>query len=753
MIKQLLHLPFLYYKKFRKKALIPFAVILVLSLAAIPFLRINSDINTGLSENNQWLKGLKEFSQRFSSRAFIIAAYDTDEPFSEESLEKLGNLQKGFLEVEGVESTSSVLDFIQSETGKTNLSESVKKIVNESTLLNSLFMGINKKAWAMYITPDPEYDKTKTAQAILDKAEEMGLPNGRVFGYSVIKAISQHYVRRDFALLFTLALIFILIVQIFLSKSLRGGFFLWINSIFPALCVLALFPLFNMDLRIETVIVPVEIIALSTSYGIHFYRYYQVHVDQGIGNALLHATPIISLAGFTTILGFSSLLFNPLPILRTMSLFLMFGIFFSIICAMFMLPALASLAPEPKKRKKLREWAFNPLLRKIFAVIFLVILAFVPIFGMGKIAWDFRPQLVFLPDSQPYKTCAYFDDNFGGFSELEVFIDTEEEYGIVSPNFFNKLENIKQDLLTIDGVNQVFSIADPLLFMEKQMGWEEGSTFKDMESIGGSLEMLSSVQEGFDIGNLIDPSWRYSRILIRFGKPNLSAMEFQQMYDKILAKSQNIIRNKLQYKSRLAEQIPNKTISRIVEENSHHPLYIGGIPKQRAEFIKILIEGQIWGVALFFPLLFALLLIIFRSVKWAIAGTLPTVLSVLFYFGLIGILQMPLSVVVSLGVAILMGVSVDDVIFLIMTTRQEAKNGTANEAIHSALKKTGAAMLQTTLAIILVSVALLFSSYQILINASILTSVSLFFCTLFVLSALPILMRWIITSQKKKSGV
>jgi predicted RND superfamily exporter protein len=127
---------------------------------------------------------------------------------------------------------------------------------------------------------------------------------------------------------------------------------------------------------------------------------------------------------------------------------------------------------------------------------------------------------------------------------------------------------------------------------------------------------------------------------------------------------------------------------------------------------------------------------------------IPTIIGVLVYLGtvsLLGYLHDPIHVFM---VAALMGVSNDDVLYLVVIMRERVAHLSFARALESTIHRTGVAIIQTTLVITAGVVVFFASDYLLLRRAGLVAIVGLWAATLATLTALPSVIKLMLRRQQ-----
>jgi predicted RND superfamily exporter protein len=132
-------------------------------------------------------------------------------------------------------------------------------------------------------------------------------------------------------------------------------------------------------------------------------------------------------------------------------------------------------------------------------------------------------------------------------------------------------------------------------------------------------------------------------------------------------------------------------------------------------------------------------LAIFRSVKVALIGIAPNILSTLGVLGVMGWLGIPLDLMTITIAAIAMGIAVDDTIHYIHRYLEEL-NGSSEEAVERSHGSVGYAIVYTSFIITLGFSLLAFSDFVPSVLFGLLTGLAMIMALVWDLCLLPVLL-------------
>jgi hypothetical protein len=125
-----------------------------------------------------------------------------------------------------------------------------------------------------------------------------------------------------------------------------------------------------------------------------------------------------------------------------------------------------------------------------------------------------------------------------------------------------------------------------------------------------------------------------------------------------------------------------------------------------------IVRGQIESLALALGVIFVVLTLMFLSVRIGFLAVVPNVLPIMIFFGVMGWLGIHLNLGTSLIAAIALGIAIDSTIHYMARLNLELRGETdQQQAITRALRRVGAPIVYTTVALFLGFLTFAFSSF------------------------------------------
>lgn len=735
-----------------------YPLILLTLLCAIPIMRteVASGFTLLLPEKDEYRIQQVAAREHFGTTESVLIALDVPELFRAEDLRRIQEIEQAAAEVPG---TAYVLGlagmpdlFLEDDTLVTrplysperdpDLTQLSERVLG-TPLFREFFVAADGKALITYVVPDGSVKPTVYVERLIDSLGEDGL---RYFGDAVIEAYVSHAVTRELIVLGTLALLVIMIIEMIIARSVLVGAVLTLVSAVPAIWTLALFPLLGQAVETTTMMVPVIVLVLATSYGVHLFRYHASH-GADIVDTLEQVSKVVISAGVTTMVGFLSLVVTPSALLRQLGWLIIFGILAALLSSLLLFPPILARLPIRKRtrRRPIRRKPDNGGFYGRFGLVWmltreprrpgvriLVLVAVVLPFALAipSIRAGFSSRDTFRPGSKVAETVDYFVERSQANQQIELIFDTGSEYGLVDIDTYEQLKHLEVELVGDDSVRHVTTYIDFVEWMNSRLQGEIAPVApENTAQIGESMELLSGqgVEDLFE--GLVDFEWRRTRFTAQVSLPNLSspvgAVAIEELSDRI---------------DRYASGLPPGIEVSVLGE-----------PFANLRYSEYLARSQYISILVFMPVLLLFLLIVFRSVGWSLITLIPTFVGIVVYFGTVSILGFLHDPGHVFMVAALMGVSNDDVLYFVVIFKDKSRTLRYARTLSKTVSRTGVAILQTTL-IISAGIAVFFLSESgLLARAALVAIVSLWSASLTTLVVLPAVIKLLPAMRSRQS--
>lgn len=345
------------------------------------------------------------------------------------------------------------------------------------------------------------------------------------------------------------------------------------------------------------------------------------------------------LASLTTAIGFMTLLTSDTPIMKSYGTAVSLAIMVASLSCLILLSCLLIWLPIPQKRQLIlpqpRILNYFYASKKPF-LISIVAVSIIMLFFGNFLNWS---VLLFddLPSSEKAVQATYaIEKSFGGSLPLEIAIKTNEENFWKKTKNIQKLHELKNTFSTHPGVGSFVTVSDFL----RQTGSERRLPASD-RAVSETLFIYSMAQEN-PLNNFLSPNNSTARIALRLF--DLPSQQNEALITAIVKKAHSLF--------------PKATILKGGTAATVHSL--------NENLSKELIHGAFY--ALF--VIFLMMIVIFRSFRWALVALIPNLLTPICLVGILGVTQTPIKPALAIVFAISLGIAFDNTIYILTKLRK-----------------------------------------------------------------------------------
>lgn len=567
--------------------------------------------------------------------------------------------------------------------------------LHETLLWNTIFQSRDESHHLLYI---------KTAgPAAAEKLTEFSAqrPETYVMGTDVLETWATAGSRHDFTIALPVGLLLFFFVHSLLARSIRYGLVMWVVCTVPMVWVLAIMGYSGEMLSWMNILIPLQVLALATSYGIHVSRYDYLPFSE----RPRAVRGIVLRAAGTTAIGFATLLISSFHSVRSMGFYTIIGIVFSVLTALYTLPALM-----PSKARLPRESAPpifpglsgipDPFRKRTAPLIQIVVILVVGLFATSSRVESFL-DTVFSGRSTAGRSITHFTRQYGTVESLEISLDTGEQYGLTDPGEYRKVARLEEQIRTLSGTTRIIG---PDMILSHAFGRLTGSSESvrpdTATDIGETMELLRSSPDPGLFGELVSPDYRNARILVWLASGDRSGIRSDTI----------------------------KEIEDLVADSEMYESRIGGAALDRYRENNLMTRQFILSITIFLPAIILFLIFTERSLRTALVAVLPVTVGIIMYLGIASLFGVPLRIMSAVGIAFVLGVGVDDAIYVLRTI----ENG--HLPPHAVRAVT-----ETTLLVVLGVLVTLLTGFRAVHETGLLISVGLISATFTSLVWIPVL--------------
>ncbi len=774
----------------------PKAIFILLIIAILSFgyysknFRLDASSETLLIEGDPDLAYLKEVSERYGSKEFLILTYTPNEGMvTDSSINNLLSLKYKIQSLNWVHSVITLLDIpllnnsdapLQErlESFKTLKDEDVdrdrgfKEILNSPVFRNFVISedgktsGIIVNIKQSQKLEDIKNKSKEEVELIKDQIKKQNHQNileirqviesygdvGKIYlgGIPMIADDMMTFIKSDIIVFGLGVLLFIIATLWFVFRN-----FLWIvvpisSCLFSVIIMMGLLGLLGWKVTVISSNFIALMLILTMAMNIHMStRFLQLKKDFPSKNnfEIISLTtskmfwPILYTV-LTTIFAFLSLIFSEIKPIIDFGWMMTFGLITSFIITFTLLPTLLNFAPtnniSVKKEQKSKITNLLSLIsinnkNSIFLVTGIVIIF--SIVGISKLEVENSFINYFDKNTEIYRGMKLIDEELGGTTPLEVIIK------------FPKKEKVKKS-----GEDEEFEDWGDEEDTNDEKYWFTKDKIDLITSVHNYLDSLPEIGKVLSFSSIIEVATQLNN-----NKP-LGTLEMGVLYSKIpesikteiidpyLSIKDNEARISLRIIDSQEDLRRNDLINKINFdlkdkfglENKDYKL--AGVLILFNNLLQSLFKSQILTLGLVMIGIFSMFIILFRNIKLSLIGVVPNFIAAFFILGIIGLLGIPLDMMTITIAAITIGIAVDNSIHYIYRFKEEFnKIKDYNKTLKTCHSTVGVAILNTSITIVFGFSILVLSKFIPTIYFGVFTGLAMLLAMISVLTLLPAL--------------
>ena len=775
----------------------PKTVFLLLIIVILSFgyyskdFRLDASSETLLIEGDPDLAYLKEVTDRYGSKDFLILTYTPNEGMvSDNSINNLLSLKYKIQSLNWVHSVITLLDIpllsnseapLQErlESFKTLKDEGVDKDRGFKEILNSpVFRNYvisedgNTSGIIVNIKENKKLDNIENLskveiEAYKDKLKKQNHENiieirqviqsygdvGKIYlgGIPMIADDMMTFIKSDIVVFGLGVLLFIIATLWFVFRKL-----IWIivpisSCLFSVVIMMGLLGILGWKVTVISSNFIALMLILTMAMNIHMStRFLQLRKDFPDKNnfEIISLTtnkmfwPIIYTV-LTTVFAFLSLIFSGIKPIIDFGWMMTFGLITSFIITFTLLPTLLNFAPTKNiSIKKEQESKITTFLgsvslnnkNTIFGITGTVII--LSIFGISKLEVENSFINYFNKDTEIYKGMKLIDEELGGTTPLEIILK------------FPAKDEGKKKTSTEDDEFEDWGDEDG----NDEKYWFTKDKIDRITSVHNYLDSLPQVGKVLSFSSIIDVATQLNN-----NKP-LGTLEMGVLYSKIPESIKteiidpylSIKDNEARISLRIIDSQENLRRNDLINKINFDLKNEIGLDESEFKLAGVLIlfnnllqslfKSQILTLGLVMIGIFSMFIILFRNIKLSLIGVVPNFIAAFFILGIIGLLGIPLDMMTITIAAITIGIAVDNSIHYIYRFKEEfSKIKDYNKTLKKCHSTVGVAILNTSITIVFGFSILVLSKFIPTIYFGMFTGLAMLLAMISVLTLLPAL--------------
>ncbi len=706
------------------------------SLAGLARLNIETSTDSVLSRESPSWRFYESSTNTFGGDEIVVLAAEAQHAFDPEVVRTIASISADLEEVAGVRRVDSISTMplvhagpdgtleldpaIEPGASDGEVAGAVAKIEKDRVLPKAV-VSEDGRTFAVVVRMDDigaENDQ-RVVEAVRESSKRLG--SAWISGGPVFRTETNRLMRSELAIFFPVTG---LIIGLLLMLPLRGArvpiVVLAVGSV-GSLLTLGTMGALGVPLTISTVVLPSVLLALGCAYSLHVVS--AIAAAQGapgrIEVELVRVVAPIVVSGVTTAIGFVAMTLVRIDVIRWIGAFGALGCLFVLAAAISLAPALLALFPVAEVRSVLVVRARDAIVGHLRSLLTrpVAILAgwaaILLVVGVGISRLDIETDVIlyFQEDSTPRKDYREIRTRLSGISPMNVVISSEGDRRVTDPDVLRSIDGLQHFLGQLPEVGKAVSLADPLRQLHGGfLGDSQYPLPVDENGIEQYLLLLESVDY---MGDVVTADRRQANLLLRVDNNG----------------SNDLLRVARASEGWWEDFGP-----------ADFDAQVTGIMHEYARSEREIERGQLRGLVFAFVAVGIVLGILLRSVRMTVVSLIPNATPVVFAFGLMGLLDIPLDAGTVLLGTLALGIAIDDTIHVVVEYRRHRSTLPAAEAVAGALRRTLPPVLGTTVVIAVGFGVLGLSGFNLVRNLGLVTAAIMGVCLLADLLLLPALL-------------
>ena len=770
----------------------PKSILVILLITLLNFayyskdFRLDASSETLLIEGDPDLEYLKEITDRYGSKEFLVLTYTPNEGMvTDTSVNNLLSLKYKIQSLDWVHSVITLLDVPLLDNSEAPLQERLKSfktlkdedvdkqrgfkeilespvfrnfVISEDGNTSGIIVNLKKK-------PPLEDIENKSRHEIDAYREQIKKENhknileirnviksykdiGKIYlgGIPMIADDMMTFIKSDIVVFGIGVLLFIIATLWLVFRKL-----IWIivpisSCFFSVIIMIGLLGLIGWKVTVISSNFIALMLILTMAMNIHmstrFLQIRKLSPSKTILEILILTTrkmfwPILYTV-LTTIIAFLSLIFSEIKPIIDFGWMMTLGLIVSFIITFTLLPTLLNFAPTKDISLKddgdsnVTKFLGNLSLKNQTAIFLIsVILIIFSFFGISKLEVENSFINYFSKKTEIYKGMKLIDEELGGTTPLEIILKFPE---------INKEKTEDDEFDDWEEEND----------QDNQKYWFTKDKIDTITSVHNYLDSLPQIGKVLSFSSIIEVATQLNN-----NKP-LGTLEMGVLYTKIpdSIKTEiidpyiSIENNEARINLRIIDSQENLRRNDLINKIDFDLQNKLGIEKDRYRLAGVLIlfnnllqslfKSQILTLGLVMIGIFAMFFILFKNIRLSFIGIVPNFIAAFFILGIIGLLRIPLDMMTITIAAITIGIAVDNSIHYIYRFKEEfSKIKDYKKTLTTCHSTVGVAILNTSVTIVFGFSILVLSKFIPTIYFGIFTGLAMLLAMISVLTLLP----------------
>ena len=433
------------------------------------------------------------------------------------------------------------------------------------------------------------------------------------------------------------------------------------------------------------------------------------------------------LTHFIAMLGFASLLSDPVPAVQDFGLFAGLGTFYSFVIHMVVVPVLLPILPIALFQEGPGNlWIEKAIVKFIenieyrmrrLMVLITILLVLIAVYGVRMLEVDTSLVRQLKPSSALAKATHFIDDHVTGVYTMAFIFRRKDGQPFLTHDSLQKIDDFKAEVEKLSDVRKVNCITSLV------------------KKINLAVENKPEAYKIPDDNKRIDTY--LNEMLKRNRKDTLQwiSHDFQELRMEARIRAVGT-RDGDALDTHIREMIRQQLSADFDCEVTGNVTLLGKMAKK-------LVDYQMRGFTAAFIAILILIIIFFRSIRIGLLASIPNLLPIVLVYGTMGFLKIELSMPTAMISGIVLGLVVDQAIHFVNRFKMEfKKRRNYLQALHHTYRYVGASLITSNMILCIGFASSVFASFRPTVHFGVLTALTIFialFCTLIIM---PVFLVW-----------
>lgn len=703
--------------------ILAFIALLLLSFAGIKRIHFETSWDSYFMEGDPVLIQTDKFKEIFGNDYYAAVLTECDNSFTTENLSlirELSNELRDSLTYSDNEATSLAdvefslgteegmeiiqlvpeeiptdaagLDSIRSRTF--SKPELARQLVSKDGRFSWILIKLKKfpeaSEWKAQNLKAPDMQTGAELVRIISKEKYASL-NPKGSGMPFVSYCKSQYIGQEMGRIMVIAIIIAIIVMALVTRSLRGVIAPLLTTVSGIIMTFGLVGFIGLYMDTSMTMVPIILaFAVSIAYNIHLNTHFRKEMykhgkrKEAVINTIHETGWSILFSGLTTICALLSFLVIHLKPIRYIGIHSSIAISFILLIALVISPILLSFGkdkkPNPKLLNNKGETRFSLIMEsmgnfalnhKLPILLIFAILAVIGIFGARSVEPTFEVEKT-MGRKVPYvnEIVTVAESEIGTLYSYDLMMEFSDG-DAKKAETLKKFDSISTIASDFPLSKRIYSILDIIKDLNRTINGNDSAFYKipDEDDQVAQLLLLYENAGGSKAEQWIDYDYKYLRLNIQISK--YDSKEVEAEIDSITAIARKVF--------------PNAKVSPV-----------GNLP-QFTTMQQYVVMGEVQSLLVSAFIICLLLSIVFLNIRTGLICMIPNLTPAIFVGGYMGLSGIPLDMMLATVIPMLIGLSVDDTIHIVNHGREEFdRTGNYRQAILATFRKTGQALVLTT---------------------------------------------------------